>query len=267
MFLDDVRVPATDLVGGLNQGWTIAKALLSFERIFLDSPKQSQYALQRLAEIGRATGRFDDPVFRDQFTRLKLNVQDLESTFKRFADVVRRGEPLGPDVSMLKIWATETFARVSDMLVETAGESGAMTGKLPFGDIEVDVLTQFYNARPATIYAGSNEIQRNILAKHALRPQQGVVCVSLPAGKHTPPPPTTRHGSDRRQTYRSDECDRRRVTADPRLDLAYREQQQAETDNGHANRVGVHLKDRRLRPGGKRDHRCGDRKARASERV
>ena len=168
VFLDDVRVPATDLVGGLNQGWTIAKALLSFERIFLGSPKQSQYALQRLAEIGQATGRFDDPVFRDQFTRLKLDVQDLESTFKRFADVVRRGETLGPDVSMLKIWATETFARLSEMLVEIAGESGAMTGKLPFGDIEVDVLTQFYNARPATIYAGSNEIQRNILAKHVL---------------------------------------------------------------------------------------------------
>src|SRR5690606_38863088 len=106
--------------------------------------------------------------FVDRLTRLELDVLDLESTYQRFADIVRRGEPLGPDVSLLKIWATETFARLSELMVEAAGADGATLGKLAFGEAAVDVMSQFYNARPATIYGGSNEIQRNIIAKNVL---------------------------------------------------------------------------------------------------
>jgi len=169
VFLDDVRVAADCLVGEINQGWTIAKALLGFERIFLGSPKQSQYALMRLEDMARGAGLFEDPAFRDKCVRLKVDVLDLESTYQRFADIVRRGDPLGPDVSLLKIWATETFARLTELIVETAGADGATVGNISFGDAKVDVLSQFYNARPATIYGGSNEIQRNILAKAVLR--------------------------------------------------------------------------------------------------
>ena len=170
VFLDNVRVPADCLVGEINDGWTIAKALLGFERIFLGSPKQCQFALQRLEELAAASGLNSDPVIADRITRLKLDVLDLESTYQRFADIVRRGEALGPDVSLLKIWATETFARLSELMVECAGADGGRTGKLAFGGgAEIDVLSQFYNARPATIYGGSNEIQRNIVAKGVLR--------------------------------------------------------------------------------------------------
>ena len=168
VFLDNVRVPADCLVGEINQGWTIAKALLGFERIFIGSPKQSQYALMRLEVLAAGAGLYDDAAFVDRLTRLKLDVLDLESTYQRFADIVRRGDPLGPDVSLLKIWGTETFARLSELMVEAAGAAGATVGKLDFGNEQVDVLSQFYNARPATIYGGSNEIQRNIISKGVL---------------------------------------------------------------------------------------------------
>ena len=168
VFLDDVRVPADCLVGAINEGWAIAKALLSFERIFIGSPKQSQYAVKRLEVLAKASGVFQKNTFREKLTRLKLNVLDLESTYQQFADIVRRGDTLGPDVSLLKIWGTETFARLSELMVETAGAEGASIGKIAFGDTEVDVMSQFYNARPATIYGGSNEIQRNIIAKGVL---------------------------------------------------------------------------------------------------
>ncbi|MEQ8232062.1 MAG: acyl-CoA dehydrogenase [Gammaproteobacteria bacterium] len=168
VFLDNVRVPADCLVGELNQGWTIAKALLGFERIFIGSPKQSQYCLQRLEVMARAAGLLADAAFADRLGRLKLDVLDLETTYQRFADIVRRGEPLGADVSLLKIWGTETFSRLSELMVEAAGADGATLGRLAFGDAAVDVLSQFYNARPATIYGGSNEIQRNIIAKNVL---------------------------------------------------------------------------------------------------
>ena len=169
VFLDNVRVPADCMVGEINQGWTIAKALLGFERIFLGSPKQSQFALMRLQDIASGAGLFDDPAFVDKMVRFRLDVLDLESTYQRFADIVRRGETLGPDVSLVKIWATETFSRLTDMMVETAGADGGTLGTVGFGDAGVDVMSQFYNARPATIYGGSNEIQRNIIAKGVLR--------------------------------------------------------------------------------------------------
>lgn len=169
VFLDNVRVAANCLVGGLNQGWTIAKALLTFERIFIGSPKQSQYALMRLEALAEACNLCEDAAFAERLTRLKLDVLDLESIYQHFAAIVRRGEALGPDVSLLKIWATETYARLSELMVEAAGAQGATLGKLDFNGAQVDVMSQFYNARPATIYGGSNEIQRNIIAKGVLR--------------------------------------------------------------------------------------------------
>lgn len=168
VFLENVRVPKRNIVGGLNQGWSIAKALLGFERIFLGSPKQSQYALARVREAALALGLFDDPVFVDRYTQLALDAADLNALYARFVDQVKRGEKLGPDVSMLKIWATETYSRLANLLVEIAGSAGAIVGDIDLGNGEVDVLTSFYNARLATIYGGSNEIQRNILAGSVL---------------------------------------------------------------------------------------------------
>ncbi|HMO46324.1 MAG TPA: acyl-CoA dehydrogenase family protein [Rubrivivax sp.] len=168
VFFDNVRVPRSQRVGELNKGWTIAKALLSFERIFLGSPKQSQYALARVREAAELLGLFDDAVFTDRYTQLALDVADLGTLYTRFVDQVKRGETLGPDVSMLKVFATETYSRLANLLVEIAGASGGMPGDIEAEGGSIDVLTTFYNARPATIYGGSNEIQRNILATSVL---------------------------------------------------------------------------------------------------
>ena len=168
VFFDNVRVPRSQRVGELNKGWTIAKALLSFERIFLGSPKQSQYALARVREAAELLSLFDDAVFTDRYTQLALDVADLGTLYTRFVDQVKRGETLGPDVSMLKVFATETYSRLANLLVEIAGASGGMPGDIEAEGGSIDVLTTFYNARPATIYGGSNEIQRNILATSVL---------------------------------------------------------------------------------------------------
>ncbi|MFZ2629833.1 MAG: acyl-CoA dehydrogenase family protein [Rugosibacter sp.] len=168
VFLENVRVPKTNIVGGLNQGWGIAKALLGFERIFLGSPKQSQYALARIREAAQVLGLFDDPIFVDRYTQLQLDAADLNALYVHFVDQVKRGEKLGPDISMLKVWATETYSRLANLLVEVAGSSGGVVGDIDLGGDTMDVLTSFYNARPATIYGGSNEIQRNILASSVL---------------------------------------------------------------------------------------------------
>ncbi|TBR10714.1 MAG: acyl-CoA dehydrogenase, partial [Rugosibacter sp.] len=169
VFFENVRVPKANLVGGLNQGWGIAKALLGFERIFLGSPKQSQYALSRVEEAAHALGLFSDQGFVDRYTQLQLDVADLSALYVRFVEQVKRGEQLGPDVSMLKVWAAETFSRLANLLVEITGGSGAVAGDIEVNGKKIDVLTSFYNARPATIYGGSSEIQRNILASSVLQ--------------------------------------------------------------------------------------------------
>ena len=69
---------------------------------------------------------------------------------------------------MLKVWSMETYQRLSELLIEAAGDYGAIDGEVAMGGASIDVLSPFYNSRPGTIYGGSNEIQRNILAKYVL---------------------------------------------------------------------------------------------------
>lgn len=168
VLLEGVRTPVENLVGEENQGWTIAKSLLGFERIHIGSPKLPEYGLLVLRQVAKATGAVRDPLFRDRYTQLELDVAHLSDAYAHFVDIVARGEPLGPDVSLLKIWASEVFQRISDLIVETAGPCGALRGEVDLNGVSVDVLAPFYKARPTTIYGGSNEIQRNILAKQVL---------------------------------------------------------------------------------------------------
>ena len=168
VFFDSVRVPREALVGGLNEGWTVAKALLGFERLNIGSPRRPQYALMRLEMLARAKGLFDDTGFLDRFTAIKLDLEDLAALYARYVEQVKRGEPLGQDVSSLKIWAMEAWQRLTDLLVETGAEDGVIEGAQDIVGVEIDFLSPFYYARPGTIYGGSSEIQRNILSKYVL---------------------------------------------------------------------------------------------------
>jgi alkylation response protein AidB-like acyl-CoA dehydrogenase len=168
VFFDNVRVPRDTLVGRMNEGWTVAKALLGFERLNIGSPRRPQYALMRLEMLARAKGLFDDAGFLDRYTAIKLDLEDLASLYGRYVEQVKRGEPLGHDVSALKIWAMEAWQRLTDLLVETGAEDGVIEGAQDIKGVEIDFLAPFYYARPSTIYGGSSEIQRNILSKYVL---------------------------------------------------------------------------------------------------
>jgi alkylation response protein AidB-like acyl-CoA dehydrogenase len=169
VFFDNVRVPRDCLVGKLNEGWTVAKALLGFERLNIGSPRRPQYALMRLELLARAKGLLDDAGFVDRYTSIKLDLEDLASLYGRYVEQVKRGEPLGQDVSSLKVWAMETWQRLTDLLVEAGAEDGVIEGAHDIEGVEIDFLAPFYYARPSTIYGGSSEIQRNILSKYVLQ--------------------------------------------------------------------------------------------------
>jgi alkylation response protein AidB-like acyl-CoA dehydrogenase len=169
VFFDNVRTPASNLVGELNQGWTVAKSLLGFERIHIGSPKLPEYGLQVLLLVARAQGIEQDPLFRDRLAQLQLDVAHLGDIYGHFAAIVGRGEALGPEVSLLKVWATETFQRIADLIIDTAGDCGGLAGKIRMGADRIELLAPFYKARSTSIYGGSNEIQRNILARQVLK--------------------------------------------------------------------------------------------------
>lgn len=168
VFFDNVRVPRANLVGELNQGWTVAKSLLGFERLFVGSPKQSQHALKQLDNLARARNLFADPAFVARYAELQLDVIDLGAVYGEYGDMVKRGEELPPSISMLKIWASETYARISMALVEAADEFGASRSPVQFGGENISVLSPLFISTASTIYGGSCEIQRNIMAKAVL---------------------------------------------------------------------------------------------------
>jgi alkylation response protein AidB-like acyl-CoA dehydrogenase len=167
VFFDNVRVPKAWTVGEVNKGWTMAKALLGFERIFLGSPKLSGYALTRLRLLAERMGVAEEAEFRDRYTRLRMELADLVALHATYVDVVRRGGTLGPDVSMLKVVQTELFQKITDTMMEIGGENAGLLEPME-GNRELHPSGLFIQARPSTIYGGSNEIQRNILAKNVL---------------------------------------------------------------------------------------------------
>ncbi len=160
VFFDDVRVPKNALVGEVD------KALLGFERIFVGSPAQSALALGRLKQVAQSAGTFDDPIFRKRYGELLLDLTDHSALYATFVGKLRRGEPIGPDVSMLKIYQTELYKRITQALVETAGDAAAWTEQNPETGVNAGAL--WIHSLQTTIYGGTSEVQRDIIAKQVL---------------------------------------------------------------------------------------------------
>jgi len=166
-FFDDVRVPRENLVGAVNRGWTMAKALLGFERIFLGSPRQAANALSKLYRLAVYYGIASESEFVTRFTTFRMELVDHECLFERVAAPLRRGGSLGPDVSFLKLNQTDLFQRITDNALEIAQSDGGLLHPLE-GNRDLNPTGQFLTARAATIYGGASEVQRNIIAKSVL---------------------------------------------------------------------------------------------------
>ena len=104
----------------------MAKALLGFERIFLGSPRQAANARSRLRRLGEHCGLSEDHAFIDRLTGFRMELADHECLFERFADQIRRGLTLGPEVSLLKLNQTDLFQRITEYGVEIAGQDGGL---------------------------------------------------------------------------------------------------------------------------------------------
>jgi alkylation response protein AidB-like acyl-CoA dehydrogenase len=177
VFFDDVKVPAENLVHEEGKGWTVAKYLLGYERMGTGRIGASKRELARLKELAAhhtKNGKpiLDDPRFRDRLTRVEVELMALEITNLRFLDQMRRsGKPPGADVSMLKIKGTEIQQAITELMMQAAGplaQAYRPVDTMDFDHFTARLAPRYCNMRKATIYAGSNEIQRNIIAKATL---------------------------------------------------------------------------------------------------
>jgi len=181
VFFDDVRVPVENLVGEENKGWDCAKYLLGNERFGQARVGASRERIRRLKIIARESmdgGRplIEDPDFRRQMTEIEVELKALEMTVMRVIaqDMKRADSKPNPATSVLKIKGTEIQQGVSEMLMKAAGPYAWVDGDPDEeGSNEWDLAPDwafglagtYFNWRKQSIYGGSNEIQRNIMAK------------------------------------------------------------------------------------------------------
>jgi alkylation response protein AidB-like acyl-CoA dehydrogenase len=177
VFFDDVEVPVQNLVFDENKGWTVAKYLLGHERLGsgnVGASKREVAALRALAAKQTKNGRslLDDPRFRDRLSRIEIELDALELTSMRFLDRMRRsGQPPGADASLLKIRGTEIQQAITELAMQAVGPMAQPFVGVDAGTVDPLVsrlAPRYFNYRKASIYAGSNEIQRNIIAKMTL---------------------------------------------------------------------------------------------------
>jgi len=177
VFFTDVKVPVENLVYEEGKGWTVAKYLLGHERLNTARIGTSRRELERLkafaaAQVKGGRSLMDDPRFRDKVSRVEIELMALEITNLRFLDQMRGGRAPGAEVSMLKITGTEIQQALTELMMEAAGPLAQAVRPVDdsagFDHYTATLAPRYCNYRKTSIYAGSNEIQRNIIAKLSL---------------------------------------------------------------------------------------------------
>ena len=187
VFFDNVRVPAENLVGEENKGWNYAKYLLGHERVGIARVGQTKYRIKRAKELATRVMAGDTPLsetqrFRDKVALLEVETKALEITQMRVISNSRHLPPgvQDPASSILKLKGTELQQQATELLMEVAGVhampiqhdylwEGADGSAETIGpEWSATIGADYFMTRAASIYGGSNEIQRNVISKHLL---------------------------------------------------------------------------------------------------
>ncbi len=178
---EDVKVPLTNLVGEENRGWTYAKGLLTHERTGLAGVARAKAALNKLKSIckDQVSGNhslLEEAAFSNRIADVEIQLMALEVTELRTLATVAAGKAPGPESSILKIKGTEIQQRLTELAIEATAYYGMPFAELTDGhnepaigpDYARETSMNYLTQRVATIYGGSSEVQRNIIAKAVL---------------------------------------------------------------------------------------------------
>jgi alkylation response protein AidB-like acyl-CoA dehydrogenase len=185
VFFDNVRVPAANLVGEENRGWTYAKYLLGHERTGIAAVGRSKRELAFLKRLARREQKngialLEDPLFAAKVADLEIELMALEMTVLRVLAGAGEGERAapGPEASVLKVRGTDIQQRLTELMLEAAGpmaipfDPAYLAGERPYSvagaDDAAPLASYYFNYRKTSIYGGSNEIQRGIIAQMIL---------------------------------------------------------------------------------------------------
>jgi len=180
IWLENVRVPVDQRVGAENDGWTCAKFLLTHERTNIAGIGNSRRELARLKQVAaleRRCGRplRDDPQFRQRMAQVEIELKALEITHLRVLCGADAQRSPGPESSVLKIRGSEIAQTISELLVAAVGiqalpfEPAVAGESLPGPAHAQNLAASYLNLRKLSIYGGSNEIQKNIVAQSLLK--------------------------------------------------------------------------------------------------
>jgi alkylation response protein AidB-like acyl-CoA dehydrogenase len=178
VFFDNVEVPAANLIGEENKGWTYAKHLLSHERTNIADVNRAKRELERVKRIAKSEGVYEDQRFRDEIAKLEVDVVALEMMVLRVLSAEKSGKNSLDIAGLLKIKGSEIQQRYSELMMLAAGpyaipfipeamEAG-WQGEFVGAAYLAPLASTYFNLRKTTIYGGSNEVQRNIVAQTVL---------------------------------------------------------------------------------------------------
>ena len=179
VWFDNVEVPAENLVGEENKGWTYAKFLLAHERTNIADVNRAKRELERLKRVAKAEGVWEDTRFRDEIAKLEVDVVALEMMVLRVLSAETSGKSSLDIAGLLKIRGSEIQQRYTELMmlaggtfslpfIQEAMEAG-WQGNFPGGALGLSTMAAtYFNVRKTTIYGGSNEVQRNIVAQTVL---------------------------------------------------------------------------------------------------
>jgi len=180
VFLNNVRVPRRNLLGNLNQGWEIAKRLLTHERVGVYSGDLIRRSLESILQYakseritaagGCATSKvlIDDPSIRQRIAQASMQIDAVCALGYRNTTRMLRGEPPGPESSVIKVFASETYQRVCDLGIELQGPKAQVWADHGFSEFDFNMPKLMIYSRSFSISGGTSEIQRNILAEVVL---------------------------------------------------------------------------------------------------
>jgi alkylation response protein AidB-like acyl-CoA dehydrogenase len=142
--------------------------LLGHERLATSNPQYALMALERIKTMARASGVIAEPAFQDRLAAASINVTALSALFSHAVELTNQQQSPGPESSIIKIFGSELLQMLNELLIEAAGGHAPATDPVmtAFGD--VDVSTSYFQSRRVTIYGGSSEIQRNVVARRVL---------------------------------------------------------------------------------------------------
>jgi alkylation response protein AidB-like acyl-CoA dehydrogenase len=178
VWFDNVVVPAENLIGEENKGWTYAKHLLSHERTNIADVNRAKRELERLKRIAKLEGVYADTRFRDEIAKLEVDVVALEMMVLRVLAAEKSGKQSLDVAGLLKIRGSEIQQRYTELMMLAAGpyavplireamEAGWQGDHVGAAHC-APLASTYFNMRKTTIYGGSNEVQRNIVAQTVL---------------------------------------------------------------------------------------------------